>query len=657
MATSGSITKSFSTYYTLKIDWVINSQDATNNTSNVTFTAKLVAGSGYINSSANKNISMKINGTEYSSTCTVGIDKNQTKTLMTKTVNIPHNSDGIKSCSVSCTLRIAVTLNGSYVSSVTASGTADFNTIARASTIYSVTSSVSINGSNKVSVVWIPKSTSHYFKLKFTLGTKSETVSIGNPNTTSAYTYSYTVPTSFINGIPSATSGTMTVYLYTYSSSSYGTQIGSTSSKTLTATVPSTVVPTFTSLSASIVNANSVINGWNVAVKGYSKVKLTASGSGVYGSTISSYVYSSGYSVTTTSSEYTGGIINNSGAITFTGKVKDSRGRLSESKSATVTFYDYTKPSISSFSVLRDSSDATKINIEATFSYSSVNGKNSVNAQLYYKLKSEASYEASITLTSGVESYLTGFAENLAYDFKVVVTDSIGSSATSTKQIRSGYAFFQIPHETGFSFGKLHSGALNSFEVGWDASFYGTVDFADKVYVGRNSVEEKNIYFSNSGIGQYNHNCSIYGGNGNSKTGIGLWDYINDRCIWSYNDIDNVIFSDAKLQSIDISIDINSTYCSEVLCSVRAIPFLRIVFLSARFNVNDLSASDTVELGIISTDYCPYPTATPLTVFVSGSTASYNCGAYINKEGSIQFVSSSSISTGKYIYLNGSWNY
>ena len=57
-----------------------------------------------------------------------------------------------------------------------------------------------------------------------------------------------------------------------------------------TVTVPSSVVPTISSISASPVNDNSVISSWGIYVYGKSKAKLTINGAaGAYGSTIRSY--------------------------------------------------------------------------------------------------------------------------------------------------------------------------------------------------------------------------------------------------------------------------------------------------------------------------------------------------------------------------------
>lgn len=135
MATSGTIEKKFhggsSGGYYFGIDWKVNSQSTANNTSNVTASVFIRStGSGYsINSSASKNITLTINGTSYSGTATVGIGANTKKTLLTKTVDVKHNSDGTKTCAFACSGVLGLTLSGTYYGTVSHSGNGTFNKI------------------------------------------------------------------------------------------------------------------------------------------------------------------------------------------------------------------------------------------------------------------------------------------------------------------------------------------------------------------------------------------------------------------------------------------------------------------------------------------------------------------------------------------------
>lgn len=343
------------------------------------------------------------------------------------TTTIYHDSDGTKTLSVSIGAGIYNWAINCY-----GSGTWTLNTIARAS---SISYAGSITLGNSCDVRWYPSATSFRYKLKFSLGNWSYTTDVIHPNTTSYYTYTgYTIPLTVANQLTSATSGTMTVYLYSYSNAAGTTQIGSTASKTFTVTVPSTIVPSVSSVTAEIVNTNSVINGWGLAVAGYTKVKVSASASGSYGSTISSFTIAGGYSVTvnTSSLSYTGGVISSSGSKTFRVTAKDSRARTSSSvTSDAIIFYAYSKPSVTTLTASRKTNDLTTVVVRANWSYSTVNNKNETTATLYYKKSTASSWTTYGTIAKNTSVTLSNvtFDEMSSYNFRVIVRDSLSNTA------------------------------------------------------------------------------------------------------------------------------------------------------------------------------------------------------------------------------------
>ena len=345
-----------------------------------------------------------------------------------KQFTVNHNSDGTGTA----TIRWKWGVRSYWGDYYEPSGyfTITLPTIPRAS---SITSASNVTLENNCNIKWTPASSSFTYKLKFSLGSWSHTTETISPKTTSAYTYTdYILPLTVANQLPKVTSSTMTVYLYTYNGSK---QIGSPSSKTFTVTVPNTIVPTLGTVTATIVNDNSVINGWGVAVAGYTKIRVTASAStsNSYGSTISSFVISGGYNTTRNgiNLNYTGGIINSSGNKTFTVVAKDSRGRSSSAKSATaITFYDYSVPKISYFTISRIQNDASRVQVKADWSFSSVNGNNSTTGHLYFKKTSDDQWTYYGEIQKRVNSllYNATFDERTSYNFKVVVIDSLSNS-------------------------------------------------------------------------------------------------------------------------------------------------------------------------------------------------------------------------------------
>ena len=150
MATSGNFEKKIaggsSGGYYVGVDWKVNSQSTSNVSSNITASVYIRStGNGYnISSSASKNISLKINGTNYTGTNTIGIGTNTKKVLLSKTVDVKHNSDGSKSCAFEASVQIGFSLSGTSLSTVSVSGTGTFDKI-------NVNSAPSMSGSLGVS--------------------------------------------------------------------------------------------------------------------------------------------------------------------------------------------------------------------------------------------------------------------------------------------------------------------------------------------------------------------------------------------------------------------------------------------------------------------------------------------------------------------------
>lgn len=475
MASSGSFTTSSCQSRSLKFSWSIKSQSVENNQTTISWS--LVgsgSASGYVKCGG---FYVKINGVvKVDKSTDYRVEVYNGTTVASGTATISHNSDGTKSFSAEVQAGIYY-----YARNCSGSGTWTLTTIPRAS---SISSAANKTLGNACSVKWTPYSKSFSFKLKFVLGDWSYTTGAISPNSTSAYTYTgYTLPVSVANYITTATSATMTVYLYTYSSSACSTQIGSRTSKTFTVTVPSSVIPTISSLSATIDNsANSVIKGWGIAVAGYTKVKVTAAASGSYGSTISSFDITGGYntSVNGTSLAYTGGIISSSGDKVFDVVAKDSRGRSSsQAMSNTITFYAYSKPSMSVFTVARSSSDGTKMVVRANWSFASVNGKNSVTATLQYKKSTASSWTTYGTISKNTSVTLDAtFDEASSYNFKIVVKDALSNSASAETFVSTVEVLLDFrAGGKGLGIGKIAE--TDSMEVALDAKFMGTVYIYD----------------------------------------------------------------------------------------------------------------------------------------------------------------------------------
>ena len=473
MATSGTIQQAITTGYRIQIAWTVDSQSVANNTSTVTAKVQLVStGSSYtIVSSATKSGSLTINGTAYTFTFSAALSGNQTKTLFTKTVTISHASNGTKTVAFSATVGINVTLSGTYYGNITASGNGTFDTIARASTISSVTASVAVNGTNAVTVAITRASSSFKHVVIFSFGSYTQTVNNVDTST------SYAIPTNWLNAIPNGTSGTAKVTVTTYSGS---TKIGSAVSKNFTLTVPATVVPTISgvTLSDGVAGLAAQFGGY---VQSKSKLSVSITATGALSSTIKSYK-TVVQGVTFTGASITSGLLMHSGTSTVTITVTDSRGRTAIA-TRSITVIPYVAPKITSFQGFRCLSDGTEnyegtyVNSAVNFTISSVSSKNTSSYKLEYKLQSASTWTSlksgsGYTLNSNIISTSGAFSVDSSYDIRLTVSDYF-TTVTSTIEIPTAFTLLDFNASgKGLAFGKVSEKA-NAMEIAMDVEFIG----------------------------------------------------------------------------------------------------------------------------------------------------------------------------------------
>ena len=473
MATSGTIQQAIRTGYRIQIAWTVDSQSVANNTSTVTAQVQLVStGSSYnIVASATKSGSLTINGTKYSFTFNASLSGNETKTLFKKTVTVAHAADGTKTCSFSATCGINVTLSGTYYGDITATGSGVFDTIARASTISSVTASVAVNGTNTVAVNITRASSAFTHTVVFSFGIYSNTITGVGTST------SYAIPTLWLNAIPNATSGTAKVTVTTYSGS---TKVGSSVSKNFTLTVPTTVVPTISAVTLSEGTAGLAAQ-FGAYVQAKSRLTVAITAAGAYSSTIKTYK-TVVQGVTFTGATITSGVMMHSGTSNVTITVTDSRGRTATA-TRSITVVPYTAPKIISFQGTRSLSngtenyDGTYLKAAVNFSISSVNSKNTKSYKLEYKLKSATTWTAMTSgsvyeLNQAITSSSGFMSVDNSYDVRLTVADFF-STVTSTIEVPTAFTLLDFNASgKGVAFGKV-SELTNGVEFALDVKFLG----------------------------------------------------------------------------------------------------------------------------------------------------------------------------------------
>lgn len=526
MAASGTIQEAIRTGYRLQIAWSVGSQSVANNTSSVTAKVQLVStGSSYtINSSASKSGSLTINGTKYTFSFSAALSGNQTKTLYTKTVTIGHASDGKKTCAFSATCGINVTLGGTYYGNVTASGSGTFDTIPRATTPTLSASSVNMGASITINMPRASSSFDHTLTYKF--GNASGTIGSGL-GTSKAWT----VPLTLANQIPSGTSGTCTITCKTYNGS---TLIG-TKTVSFKANIPAAVVPSISAV-AMAETVSGLAAQFGAYVQGKSKVKITITAAGAYGSTIKAYKTTVDGKSYSGAAPTTGTLSSGTKDVTIT--VTDSRGRTATT-TKTLTVIAYSAPTIKGLSPVRALEDGTANydgqhgKIGFAYAVSTVGSKNTSQYTLEYKARASTEW---IQLQAGTgytlsTSIITGavFSVDSAYDVRLSVKDYF---TTTKKTVEIPTAFTLLDFNAsgrGVAFGKV-SEVADGMEIGLDMSIYKNIFMGGS----KRTDHEKNMFFQSTEGAANVHNCKLYGGNGSSVTSIGCWDSARSIGIWRY---------------------------------------------------------------------------------------------------------------------------
>lgn len=456
---------------TLQADYSYT-QNTTANTSSVTVILKL-ANHYALYSSALSGSYISVGGskTNYSKSISYGGSTTTTTELTRKTVTITHKSDGTATCNISGTFVMNGTYRGSSVGTMSVNQTITLPTIPRSS---SLTVPTSISTGATLSGTVTPSSSSFNHKIHIKVGSSvKSTISLA----AGATAFSDVIEHSWF---PSTTSGTVTVTLETYN----GSTLIATTSKNVTANVPTSVVPSVTAFTAAI--AANGLSG--LYVQGKTTATLSATATVAGGATIKSYTYSgpnvtaSANSATVAASSITTAAIKSSGTLTYTVKVQDSRGRTA-SKSLTISVQAYSNPTIGPVAVQRCdangniSQSGTYARYTVNSSYASVGGKNTRTVTVAYSSNNGTSYSAETTLQAATDTantktgtYGGSFAIASTYILRFTIKDAYGATKTITAPLQSAERPININwNGKGVSIGAMST--KQAFEVSMPAEF------------------------------------------------------------------------------------------------------------------------------------------------------------------------------------------
>lgn len=455
--------------------------------------------------------SITINGTKNSGTKYIEITYNSNTIALTAKTRVYHNSDGTKSITISALGAIS----GTSLSSTTISATVTLTTIPRATT--PTFSASSVNMGSAVTINLNRASSGFTHTLSYSFGSLSGQTSGLSASSGVGTSSTFTPPLTLANQIPSATSGTCTVTCKTYS----GSILIGTKTATLTLKVPTSVVPTISSVSVTEATTGLAAKfGAFIQNKSTLSVEITASGT--YSSTITSYRTTIGSSVYT-SDKFTTGIIATANELTMNTVVIDSRGRTA-TYSKSINVLEYTPPVINGFSAWRITSagaasdDGTKLAVQMSYAIASLGEKNDMSYSLKWskdptkpkELTSFASgdasesYSGTQTFTSSTDPTLS--TEN-AYQVRLEVSDYFQTVAYEV-QVPTAFTLMDFNATgKGMAIGKVSE--KDAFEIGMS------------VYLSTLETSAGNILTIDSN-GKVNKRAAIYDAPYGSAI-MGLW--------------------------------------------------------------------------------------------------------------------------------------
>ena len=299
-------------------------------------------------------------------------------------------------------------------------------------------------------------------KVSYWFGNKKGTIATGVVDNCS-----WTPPTSLLDQIPNASTGSGTIFVETYSGS---TKIGETKSCGFTLHLPNNSEPTIGTITLTEQHAGVKAKNANVTVQQISKKLVSVSVSTKYSASIKT-VTCDGVTLSNNNGTYTGYISNKSNG-TYKITATDSRG-LQSSNAAEQTFYEYDKPFITA-ALKRESETSAEGTLSVSGSYSTILS-NTLSMTIQ---RNDSSSPTTVlpSLSNGNISYSKSYTDlNYVQNFtiKVKATDGFGESVEATAVLGVGqYALWMGKYNVKVG-GKLNVGS--DLTVGGNAVINGSI--------------------------------------------------------------------------------------------------------------------------------------------------------------------------------------
>lgn len=409
--------------YSLLLDVSEKSYSIENNTSTVEWRVGIRSNTAYHNHyGLAETYTIVINGsTVHSAVHKPTVGNGQTVWVASGTATVGHNADGSKTVAVSASFNNAD--RGTYLPTTgSCSGSLKLTTIPRA-TVPSI-DKPSLDCGSVIKFTGTSASSNFSHKLYSSWNGEEKLIATLDKGST-AVSYSYTIPTSWEKNMPNTTSAIATFILETLN----GNTVIGRKSINATVQVRSGIVPTVGN--PTIEDTNSISEAMGLYVQSQSCIKFTIPTSGNQGSTITS-VSTKFNGQTYSGSTFTTQAIQNSGTLSYTITVTDSRGRTA-TKSGSVNVVAYNPPSLTNVSAKRansgyavDESSGTYALLHFKVGFTSLSNKNVTSFYIQYRASGASSW-------TKINSWANNYT--LEQDYKA---GNLFTSTTTTYEIAFG---------------------------------------------------------------------------------------------------------------------------------------------------------------------------------------------------------------------------
>ena len=409
--------------YSLLLDVSEKSYSIENNTSTVEWWVGIRSNTAYHNHyGLAETYTVVINGsTVHSAVHKPTVGNGQTVWVASGTATVGHNADGSKTVAVSASFNNAD--RGTYLPTTgSCSGSLKLTTIPRA-TVPSV-DKPSLDCGSVIKFTGTSASSNFSHKLYTTWNNEEKLIATIDKGST-AVSYSYTIPTSWEKNMPNTTSAIATFILETLN----GDTVIGRKSINATVQVRSGIVPAIGN--PTIEDTNSISKAMGLYVQSQSCIKFTIPTSGNQGSTITS-VSTKFNGQTYSGSTFTTQAIQNSGTLSYTITVTDSRGRTA-TKSGSINVVAYNPPSLTNVSAKRansgyavDESSGTYALLHFKVGFTSLSNKNVTSFYIQYRASGASSW-------TKINSWANNYTLN--QDYKA---GNLFTSTTTTYEIAFG---------------------------------------------------------------------------------------------------------------------------------------------------------------------------------------------------------------------------